>query len=84
MKNFKLQEFLNPDDHPSSGFVVCYHGKSPWTKLKKRKYTYLRIGDCHQTVNLHKTDQDSTEDFIKKLKLLVSTINKFIAYLEKS
>jgi hypothetical protein len=79
-KNFKIEKFLNPKGHPSSGFVVAYHGKSPWKK--KEEHTYLRIGDCHQIVSLHKTDYDTNEDFIKKLEQLETVIFKFKEHLK--
>ncbi len=79
---YKHHIILNPNNHPSSSSVVCYHGKSPWKKHKK-KLTYLRISDCQMTVQLHRTDYDSKQDFVNKLKLLEETIRDFRLHLEK-
>jgi hypothetical protein len=73
---YKTQTWLNPENHPSTGNVVCFHGKSPWEKRKK-KLTYLQISDCNNSIRLHRTDFDSKEDFCIKLKLLESAIREF-------
>ena len=43
--------------------------------------TVLEIADCHGKVHLHKTDNDTTEQFIEKMEALRNVIDEFIAHL---
>jgi|688.fasta_scaffold211765_5 hypothetical protein len=80
MKVFKTETWLNPKNHPSTGSVVCYHGKAPWKKHKK-KLTFLQISDCSGSIRLHRTDYDTKEDFASKLENLEMAISEFRKYL---
>ncbi len=82
IKTFKISEDLNPINHPSTGHVVAYDGKSPWKKGEK--YTYLEVSDCQNTIRLHLCRTDNIQSFVKKLKILHKVIGKFIAHLEKN
>ena len=43
----------------------------------------LSIADCYNSARLHKTKDDSMEDFIDKMKTLNTEIVLFIEFLEK-
>lgn len=76
--------WLNPDDHPSTGSVVAYHGDSPWSKNDKAETsTFLEIADCHSKVRLHRADIDSMNDFIVKMEKLRGAIDEFITALRR-
>ncbi|MGD0331437.1 MAG: hypothetical protein ABSB40_13500 [Nitrososphaeria archaeon] len=82
IKDYSKRQWLNVNDHPSTGSVVAYHGSSPWLQGKKRDMlTMLEVSDCHSKVRLHRTDVDSMEDFIVKMEKLSDVVNDFIAHL---
>ena len=82
MKSFKISKDLNPSNHPSTGHVVAYAGKSPWKKGEK--YTYFELSDCQNKIRLHLCRTDNIKDFIKKLKILHKVLGDFIKHLEKN
>jgi len=79
--NYKKQVFLNPKKSSSTGNVVAFRGKIK-DKEGSETFTFLSISDCYASVRLHKRDEDSDKEFIKKMKLLRNTIDDFICHLE--
>ena len=78
---YKTQVFLNPEDSPSTGSVVCYDGEYHYDDGPDR-YAFLEISDCHQKIRLHKCNGDSIKDFTTKLCLLREELDKFIIHLK--
>ena len=72
---------LNKPGSPSTGNVVAFDGVTAWKGVNV-KDTFLSISDCNNSIRLHRIDDDSTEDFIDKMKLLKDEIEQFIGYLE--
>lgn len=79
---YKSEKWLNPLSSPSTGAVVCYHGKSPWKKSKD-KMIYVQINDCHNSIRLHRTDHESKKDFANKIDVLIQELEQFRNYLLK-
>jgi len=82
MTNYKIQKFLNKKDSPSTSTVTAYCGKAPWKKHKET-LTFFELSDCHSKIRLHKSDLDTDQDFILKLKKLRKVIDNFINHLEE-
>ena len=83
MGMYSKRVWLNKDASTSTGSVVAFHGDVQWnSKTKKHKETFLEISDCNVKARLHKTYDDTDQDFINKMKLLVKTITKFTDFLE--
>lgn len=78
---YNRRTWLNKPDSPSTGSVVAFEGDVLW-KGKKIQSAFLSVSDCNVSARLHKTDEDTLEDFIDKMKLLRSEIDLFINYLE--
>ena len=78
---YNKRTWLNKDTSPSMGSVVAFDDRELW-KGKMFGETFLSIGDCHYRIKLHKTEDDSIEDFIDKMKILKEEIELFIKYLE--
>lgn len=83
MEKYNKRTWLNKDDSPSIGNVVAFDGETMW-KGEKLRNTFLSISDCTFSIRLHKTDDDSIDDFIEKMKLLRNDIDEFIKHLEIS
>lgn len=79
---YNKRTWLNKDNSPSTGNIVAFEGEVLW-KGEKIPSAFLSISDCNVSARLHKTDEDTIEDFIEKMKLLKSEIELFINYLEQ-
>jgi len=80
-KMYNKRTWLNKDDSPSTGNVVAFEGEVMW-KGEKIESAFLSVSDCNVSARLHKTDEDSMQDFIDKMRLLEREINQFIQHLE--
>jgi hypothetical protein len=78
---YNKRVWLNKDDSSSTGNVVAFDGEVTWRDEKIRS-VFLSVSDCNVSARLHKTEDDSVEDFIDKMKMLKSEIELFIDYLE--
>ena len=78
---YKSSVWLNENDKSSTGSVVCYEGLADWSD----KYVhFIEISDCHCKIRLHKTDNDTKEDFCNKLRILSNEILDFLNHIENS
>ena len=80
---YNKRVWLNKEDSPSTGNVICFDGCTTWHGEKMRN-TFLQISDCNWSIRLHKTEDDSIGDFIDKIKLLRDEIDKFATYLAQN
>lgn len=80
---YKKQVWLNKETSPSTGNVVAYDGVCAYKDEHFRR-TFLSVSDCYGTVRLHKSDDDTIEDFIDKMKSLRECVDEFISYLDKN
>lgn len=80
---YNKRTWLNADTCDSTGSIVAFDGKVTDIDTKN-EYTqrFLEISDCRSKIRLHKTSDDSDEDFLNKMKLLKSEIEQFINHLE--
>lgn len=74
--------WLNEPDSPSTGSVVAYDGDVNDYDNKAYRSTFLRVSDCHVSVNIHKAVYDSPKEFITKMKKMRDVLNDFIKHLE--
>ena len=81
MKKYIKRKWLNRKGSASTGSAVAYAGPSPWNK--KEDSIFFEVSDCHCSVRLHKTTEDSMQDFIKKIRNLAKTANDFADFLSK-
>ena len=79
MKTYKTETWLNPKESSNTGAIVCFSGAKSY-KPSERTH-YVEIQDCQQKVTIHDT-LNRRPVLIKKLKLMVEELNKFIAHLE--
>lgn len=81
IKQYSKKVWLNKPESPSMGSIVAYDGHNLW-RGKKIRNTFLAVSDCFVIATLRKTEDDTTEDFIEKMKVLKSEIELFIEHLE--
>lgn len=80
---YNKRTWLNKEDSPSIGSVVAFDGETLWRGEIYRNI-FLSVSDCAVSARLHKTENDTVEDFINKLKLLRNEIECFTKHLENS
>lgn len=80
---YNKRTWLNKEDSPSTGSVVAFDGNTQW-KGESYRNIFLSISDCAVSARLHKTEDDTIQDFIDKLKLLRDEIECFAEHLENS
>ncbi|MDH6308087.1 hypothetical protein M2451_002606 [Dysgonomonas sp. PFB1-18] len=78
---YNKRTWINKDNSPSTGNVVAFDGEVDWGDGKTRSI-FLSVSDCNVSARLHKSHDDTVEDFIDKMKLLRDEINLFINHLE--
>lgn len=83
LEMYNKRTWLNKEDSPSTGNVVAYDGYYEHDG-KKYRNLFLSVSDCYNAARLHKTEDDTVDDFILKMKTLRDNIDEFIEYLEKN
>ena len=78
---YNKRTWLNANYSDSTSSIVSFDGKVTY-RNKLVDSRFLEISDCKTKIRLHQTTDDTTEDFIIKLKLLKSEIEQFINHLE--
>ena len=81
-ETYNKRTWLNADDSPSTGSVICFDGDVKWHD-ETIHTMFLQISDCCQSVRLHKSDNDTKEDFINKIELLKNEIEEFLNHLKQ-
>lgn len=79
---YSKRTWLNDNMSDSTGNVCAYDGPVTNYEGVKERETFLRISDCHKSITLHRSRDDTHADFINKMKLLKEELTFFIAHLE--
>jgi hypothetical protein len=80
---YNKRTWLNKETCDSTSSIVAYDGEvTDIDTDNKYPQLFLEIADCHHKIRLHKTSDDTYEDFLDKMKLLKSEVEQFIQYLE--
>lgn len=77
---FKSEKWLNKENSPSTGSIVCYDGDVEYTEGVS-PCVFIEIADCHQKVRLHMAHTDSMEEFIDKIDLMCNALKVFKNHL---
>lgn len=81
---YNRRTWLNKENSSSTGNVVAFEKEITYENGDKWHNIFLSISDCHTCTRLHKSDDDTVEDFIDKMKILRNEIDLFINHLENS
>lgn len=82
MIRYNKRQWLNPEDSPSTGNIVCFDGDTTHNGNVARNI-FVSISDCYNSARLHMTEDDSVEDFVEKITVLRNELTKFISHLNK-
>ena len=80
-KFYSTRKWLNREESPSTGSIVCYDGEED-IRGETYRNLFIEVKDCNGSVRLHKCKFDEIPDFVDKLKLMRTEIDKFIEHLE--
>lgn len=82
-KTYNKRTWLNDENSPSTGSVVCFDGEVKY-KDEVSRSTFISISDCYNSAKLHVAEYDTVDDFILKLEKLNSEITDFIDHLKST
>lgn len=82
--NYNKRTWLNSEDSDSTGSLVCFDGTVTTKKDESLDWAFLEISDCRNKVRLHRTEDDSKDDFLRKLKTIKREVSEFINFLENN
>ena len=82
-KTYNKRTWLNPIRYDQTSSVVAFEGMVIYDD-KPIKTAFLEISDCHTKIRLYRTVNDSSQDFINKLRLLNLEIELFMIHLEQA
>ena len=80
---YNKRTWLNKEVSSSTGNVVAFDSNEEY-EGKPFRNIFLSVSDCHNSVRLHKKDDESISDFIDKMRLLNLEISNFIIHLENT
>ena len=80
MVRYNKRLWLNSEDSPSTGNIVCFDGDTTHNGNVARNI-FVSISDCYNSARLHMTEDDSVEDFVEKITLLRDELTNFINHL---
>lgn len=78
---YKSSVWLNSNESNSTGSVVCFCGDVKYEDKLYHEY-FIEIADCRNKIRLHRTDNETHEQFISKLETLKLEISAFINHLK--
>lgn len=77
---YKSETWLNKENSPSTGSIVCFDGDVEYSEGES-PCVFFEIADCHQKARLHMGHTDTMEEFIDKIDLLVNALKNFRNHL---
>ena len=80
MIRYNKRQWLNSENSPSTGNIVCFDGDITHNGNIARNI-FVSISDCYNSARLHLTEDDSVKDFVEKITLLRDELTSFINHL---
>ena len=80
---YNKRKWLNKDNSMSTGAIVIFDGKYPYSNKKPTKSCFVEFSDCHQKVRVHKSFADSSSDWMYKIDTLIDELTLYKNYLEQ-
>lgn len=69
--------WLNQDDSPSTGSIVCYAGDLEWDDGWNPSY-FVEVSDCHNKIRIHQSCQDTLEEYITKVRAMRDALTDYL------
>lgn len=85
---YHRREWLNKAGIYASSTVTAYHGMSSFLGEGNKRTEFedmkLSIHDCQQSIRLHKMADQTTQEYIDKIRLVASVCLEFAAHLDNN
>lgn len=76
--------WLNPKNSASTGSICVFDGPYKYkSDMEEVRDSFIEIKDCNNGIRLHKTFEDTEQDFINKVELLKSVLDAFLTHLKE-
>ena len=83
MNKYIKKVWLNPMDSASTGSVAVFDGPYKYkADMKAKRDSFVEIKDCTCGIRLHRTYEDTEQDFINKVELLRNVLDDFLIHLK--
>jgi len=83
MKKYVKKVWLNRPESASTGSVVVFDGPYKYKDdMNEIRDSFVEVKDCQQGIRLHRTYEDSEQDFIDKVEILRNVLTDFIKHLK--
>jgi len=77
------RQWLNKPGH-STGSITVFDGPHSWGVNNDVWVTWIEVKDCHSSVRIHLSGDDSKDDFINKAKIMRDVIDRFLMHLQST
>jgi hypothetical protein len=84
---YNKRVWVNPEDSPSTGYILAYHGPAHWVASKdgeRRLESFFEVAYCQQKARLNKCNFDSMDEFIQKIEMVRDAAAEFAFYLKNN
>lgn len=80
-----VREWLNDLESPSTGTIAVFDGEVQWcSEESPGRRVWVEVSDCHCKVRVHKSYEQTTQQFCDKVRKMRDVLNGFIDHLEES
>ena len=82
-KSHNEREWLTKIGDPATPSVVSFAGNTIWSGDEHQsEFFLLEISSCHDKVRLHKTSDQTKEDWIEQMEKLHNHIGRYLEFLK--
>jgi len=83
MSKYHDREWLTEEGDPATPSVVSFAGLTNWADGEEPLYM-VEISSCHDKVRLHKTHDQTLEDWKNQVEKLYAHVGRYLDYLSKT
>lgn len=77
---YNTRTWVNDDDSPSTGSIVCYDGMYT-DDDKPFRNLFVEVSSCHEKARLHKMWNEHPDLFYNKIKMMRDALTDFMRHL---
>jgi len=85
-EHYNERVWLNDEDSPSTGSIVCYQGPANWCREEdpdqRDEIFFVEVADCHCKARLHAARYESMDSYREKVRKMRDCLNRYLEHLE--
>lgn len=83
MNKYIKKVWLNPEESASTGSICVFDGPYKYkTDMEVKRDSFVEVKDCTNGIRLHRTFEDTEQNFINKVETLKDVLNEFLTHLK--